>query len=193
MLEFLRPWIDLYKVDLKSFDDRHYRQLGGRLQPVLDTIRRLHAMGVWLELVTLVIPGFNDSEDELRRMADFIASVSPDVPWHVTAFHGDYRMTTPDDTSADMLRRAAAIGREAGLRFVYAGNLPGEVDPLEDTHCPGCATPLVTRRGFHVTAYRITPDGHCPSCQATIPGRWPAEAPGTRRPTQRSAWLPMFS
>jgi pyruvate formate lyase activating enzyme len=193
VLEFLRPWIDLYKVDLKSFDDRHYRELGGRLQPVLDTIRRLHAMDVWLELVTLVIPGFNDSDDELRRMTAFIADVSPDIPWHVTAFHGDYKMTSPGDTSSERLRRAAAIGREAGLRFVYAGNLPGELDPLEDTHCPGCATPLITRRGFLVTSYRLTPDGRCPACQAVMPGRWPSTAPEARPTHSRASWLPVFS
>src|SRR5438552_3287334 len=95
VLEYLRPWVDLYKVDLKSFDDRHYRQLGGRLQPILDTIRRLHAMGFWVEIVTLLIPGFNDSRDELMRLTSFLADVSPDIPWHVTAFHGDYKMTDP--------------------------------------------------------------------------------------------------
>ena len=127
VLEYLRPWVDLYKVDLKSFDDRHYRQLGGRLEPILDTIRRLHAMGFWVEIVTLLIPGFNDSRDELTRLTAFIASVSPDIPWHVTAFHGDYKMTDPQNTTADMLIAAADIGRAAGLRHVYAGNLPGGV------------------------------------------------------------------
>ena len=125
VLEYLRPWMDLCKVDLKSFDDHHYRQLGGRLQPILDTIRGLHQMGVWLEVVTLLIPGFNDSDDELKQMAEFLCSVSPDVPWHVTAFHQDYKMTSPDDTRPADLLRAAAIGREAGLRYIYAGNLPG--------------------------------------------------------------------
>src|ERR671911_237734 len=124
VLEYLRPWIDAYKVDLKSFDDRHYRELGGRLHPILDTIQQLHDMGIWLELVTLLIPGFNDSDDELKRMTEFVASVSPDIPWHVTAFHGDYKMTEPGNTTADMLQRAAAIGAAAGLRYVYAGNLP---------------------------------------------------------------------
>ena len=116
VLEYIRPWVDLYKVDLKSFDDRHYRELGGRLAPILDTIRRLHAMGFWVEIVTLLIPGFNDSRDELLRLTAFIASVSPDIPWHVTAFHGDYKMTGPQNTTAAMLRDAAAIGRGNGLR-----------------------------------------------------------------------------
>src|SRR5205823_5559860 len=138
VLDYLKPWVDLYKVDLKSFDDRHYRELGGRLAPILDTVRRLHAMDFWLEIVTLLIPGFNDSRDELGRLTEFIASVSPDIPWHVTAFHGDYKMTDPQNTTAEMLLEAADIGRANGLRYVYAGNLPGEVGDLEDTHCEYC-------------------------------------------------------
>ena len=125
VLEYLRPWVDLYKVDLKSFDDRHYRQLGGRIEPILETIRSLHEMGLWVEIVTLLIPGFNDSDDELKRLTEFVASVSPDIPWHVTAFHKDYKMTDPANTQPRDLVRAAAIGRAAGLRFIYAGNLPG--------------------------------------------------------------------
>src|SRR5215204_305322 len=110
VLDYIRPWIDLYKVDLKSFDDRHYRQLGGRLEPILATIRTLHAMGVWIELVTLLIP-----------------SLSPDIPWHVTAFHKDYRMNDPENTTPEMLVQAAETGKRNGLRYVYAGNLPGRV------------------------------------------------------------------
>jgi pyruvate formate lyase activating enzyme len=179
VLEYLRPWIDLYKVDLKSFDDRHYRELGGRLEPILDTIRRLHAMGVWLEIVTLLIPGFNDSHDELSRLTAFVAGVSPDIPWHVTAFHGDYKMTEPGNTTAGMLADAAAIGTDAGLRYVYAGNLPGAVGALEDTRCASCATTLVARTGYRVLNYRITPDNRCPDCAAPVPGRW---SPPSRRP-----------
>ena len=126
VLEYLRPWMDLYKVDLKSFDDRHYRELGGRLQPILDTIRSLHEMGFWLEIVTLLIPGFNDSDDELPRLTEFLASVSPDIPWHVTAFHKDYKMTDPADTRAGgPAARGGDRRSEPGLRYVYAGNLPG--------------------------------------------------------------------
>ncbi|HEX5413301.1 MAG TPA: AmmeMemoRadiSam system radical SAM enzyme [Terriglobia bacterium] len=171
-LEYLRTWIDLYKIDLKSFDDRHYRQLGGRIQPILDTIRRTYELGFWVEIVTLLIPGFNDSEDELKRLADFLASVSPDIPWHVTAFHKDYKMTDPADTTPEMLRRAAAVGRTAGLRFVYAGNTPGRVGELEDTHCPSCGRALIKRYGYHISKYLITSDGRCPSCNTPIPGRW---------------------
>jgi pyruvate formate lyase activating enzyme len=184
VLAYLRPWVDLYKVDLKSFDDRHYRQLGGRLQPILDTIRRLYAMGFWLEIVTLLIPGFNDSPDELRRLTDFVAGVSPDIPWHVTAFHGDYKMTGPANTAADMLLRAADIARNAGLRHVYAGNLPGQVGDLEDTRCAACHETLVARYGYFIRDYRITPDGRCPSCATAVPGRWSERFEGqvTSRP-----------
>jgi pyruvate formate lyase activating enzyme len=172
VLEYLKPWTDLFKVDLKSFDDRHYRQLGGRLQPILDTIHRLHAMAFWVEIVTLLIAGFNDSDEELERLTSFIAGVSPDIPWHVTGFHGDYKMTDPPDTTPEMLERAADIGRRNGLRFVYAGNRPGSVGHLEDTHCPACGLSLIERFAYHVRAYRLTPEGACPKCGTAIPGRW---------------------
>jgi pyruvate formate lyase activating enzyme len=172
VLEYIRPWVDLYKVDLKSFDDRHYRQLGGRLQPILDSIRRIHQMGFWLEIVTLLIPGFNDSDDEVRRLAEFLAGVSPDIPWHVTAFHKDYKMHDPANTTPEMLVRAAEIGKQAGLRYVYAGNLPGEVGELENTRCPGCGALLVERYGYLITGYHLTPTGGCPKCAKQIPGRW---------------------
>ena len=172
VLDYLRPWIDAYKVDLKSFNDRHYRELGGRLQPILDTIRHLHDMGIWLELVTLLIPGFNDGDDELKQMTEFIATVSVDIPWHVTAFHGDYKMTEPENTTPAMLLRAAEIGAAAGLRYVYAGNLPGRVGQLEHTRCAQCATPLVERYGYSIRGYNLTSDGACPSCGTRVPGRW---------------------
>jgi pyruvate formate lyase activating enzyme len=171
-LEYLRPCVDLYKVDLKSFDDRRYRELGGRIQPILDTIRRLHSMGFWVEIVTLLIPGFNDSRDELSRLTSFVASVSPDIPWHVTAFHGDYKMTDPQNTTAEMLVGAAEIGGANGLRYVYAGNLPGQVGRLEDTHCADCGELLVSRYGYLIREYRLTPDGRCPACGVQTPGRW---------------------
>jgi len=120
VLDYLRPWIDAYKIDLKGFDDRKYRSLGGALANICRGIEMVHERGLWLEVVTLVVPGFNDSEDELRSMAKFLANVSRDIPWHVTAFHKDYRMTDPANTSATQLVRAAEIGAEAGLRFVYA-------------------------------------------------------------------------
>ena len=171
-LEYLRPWLDAYKVDLKSFDDHHYRRLGGRLEPILDTIRRLHRMDLWLEVVTLLIPGFNDSDDEVRRLTEFLAGVSPDIPWHVTAFHRDYRMNDTADTAPASLVRAAGIGRESGLRFVYAGNRPGQVGSLEHTGCPTCGMAVVERCGYEVGAYRLTSDGRCQGCLTKIPGRW---------------------
>jgi pyruvate formate lyase activating enzyme len=178
VLKYIRPWIDLYKVDLKSFDDRHYRQLGGRIQPILDTIRALHEMGFWLEIVTLLIPGFNNSDDELKGAADFLASVSPDIPWHVTAFHKDYKMTDPANTTPEMLMRAAEIGRNAGLRYVYAGNLPGMVRDLENTRCHNCRTLLIERYGYLITGYHLTPNGCCPKCGTALPGRWAAAFEG---------------
>jgi len=172
VLEFIRPWVDLYKVDLKSFDDRRYHELGGRLAPILDSIRRIYELGFWLEIVTLVIPGFNDSDAELQQIAGFLASISPDIPWHVTAFHKDYKMVGPDNTSPETLIRAAAIGRAAGLRYVYAGNLPGRTDGLENTHCPSCAATVIERYGFRVLRNRLTATGKCPDCDTAIPGVW---------------------
>jgi pyruvate formate lyase activating enzyme len=180
VLEYLRPHIDLYKVDLKSFDDRHYRELGGRLQPILETIQWLHRAGVWVEIVTLLVAGFNDSEAELRGLTGFLTGVSPDIPWHVTAFHQDYKMLDPANTTASMLLRAAQIGRDSGLRFVYAGNIPGRVGDLEQTHCPGCRERLISRYGYVIEEYRLAPDGTCPSCAASIPGRWSAAFEGQR-------------
>jgi pyruvate formate lyase activating enzyme len=184
VLEFLRPWIDLYKVDLKSFDDRHYHELGGRIAPILETIRRVHDMGMWVEIVTLLIPNFNDSPDELRRLTDFIASVSVDIPWHVTAFHADYKMSDERDTTVEDLLRAVEIGRNAGLKYIYAGNLPGMVEECEDTRCPRCHETLIRRYGYLITDYRLTPEGGCPRCSTRIPGRWAPEFDGqiTHRP-----------
>ncbi|MGA3213455.1 MAG: AmmeMemoRadiSam system radical SAM enzyme [Terriglobales bacterium] len=172
VLEFIRPWVDLYKVDLKSFDEQRYHQLGGRLQPILETIERLHQMGFWLEVVTLLIRGFNDSDDELKRMTGFLAGVSPVIPWHVTAFHGDYKMMDPPDTTAEDLLRAAEIGRNAGLKFIYAGNLPGQVGHLENTCCSACGKLLIERRGYLIRAYQIDAQGCCPGCSHPVPGRW---------------------
>ena len=189
VLEYLRPHLDLYKVDLKSFDDRRYRELGGRLQPILDTVVWLHGAGVWVEVVTLLIPGFNDREAELRGLAAFLARVSPDIPWHVTAFHPDYRMTDAAATTAAMLARAADLGQEAGLRHVYAGNLPGRVGALEHTHCAQCGERLITRHGYLVQDYRLTAEGACPRCHARVPGRWDAGFAGQR--TARP-FLPLY-
>lgn len=172
VLDYLRPWTDCYKIDLKTMSDRGYRQLGGVVDNILDTVRMVRERGFWEEIVTLVIPGFNDSEDELKRAADFIASVSPDIPWHVTAFHQDYRMTENANTTAEQLVRACETGRAAGLRFVYAGNLPGRVGRWENTHCPSCDALLVERRGYRILQMNLGPDGKCPRCATEIPGVW---------------------
>ncbi len=174
VLEYLRPWIDAFKVDLKSFRDRRYRELGGRLTPILDTIQWLHDAGTWVEIVTLLVQGFNDSDEEIRDLTRFIAGVSPEIPWHVTAFHPDYKMTGPGATTPGMLARGAAIARDAGLQYVYAGNMPGAVGDLENTRCAGCGETLVSRYGYLVRDYRITADGACPSCDNRVPGRWGA-------------------
>jgi pyruvate formate lyase activating enzyme len=171
-LQYLRPWLTGYKVDLKSMNDHTYRRLGGVLQNTLDTICAAHEAGLWVEVVTLLVPGLNDSPQELWDAARFLVSVSPDIPWHVTAFHQDYRMTDPRNTSAADLMRAAEIGQEAGLHFVYAGNLPGRVANLEDTLCSNCRTRLVRRTGYVIHENHLTPQGACPECGTPTPGVW---------------------
>jgi pyruvate formate lyase activating enzyme len=173
VIEYIRPYISAYKVDLKSMSDRNYRKLGGILQNTLDGIKRAHQHGLWVEVVTLVIPGFNDSNEELWDAARFLAGVSKDIPWHVTAFHKDYKMIDPDNTDARTLIRAAEIGREAGLNYVYAGNLPGHVGEYEDTHCPNCNRAVIERTGYVIKAYHITGQGTCVYCNTPLPGKWP--------------------
>ncbi|MDQ1591145.1 MAG: pyruvate formate lyase activating enzyme [Pyrinomonadaceae bacterium] len=172
VLDYLRPWTDCYKIDLKSMSDRNYRQLGGVVDNILETIKMVHERGFWSEIVTLLIPGFNDSEDEIKRAADFIAGVSPDIPWHVTAFHQDYRMQSNANTTAAQLVRACELGRAAGLRFVYAGNLPGRVGRYENTYCPACDELLIERYGYIIKQMKVTRDGACPACAAAVPGVW---------------------
>lgn len=189
-LDYLKPVLDGYKVDLKSMRPDVYQSLGGRLQPVLDTIRAAYERELWVEVVTLVVPGLNDSVEELMSAARYIASISTDIPWHVTAFHRDYRMTDRDNTSSELLLRAAEIGQEAGLHFVYAGNLPGLLAEYEHSYCPNCRAAMIERRGFYITGYHLDDDGRCPQCGAVVPGVWMAsegvrvntagDAPGRR-------------
>lgn len=173
-LDYLQPYLTGYKIDLKTMSDRNYRRLGAVLENVLDGLRWVHARGLWLEVVTLIVPGFNDSDAELRDAAAFLHSLSPDIPWHVTAFHEDYKMAGPEyhRTTARMLLRAAGLGREAGLRYVYAGNLPGQVGDFESTFCPRCGTRLVERYGYMLLSYRLTTQGSCPECETPIAGVW---------------------
>ena len=172
VLEYIRPYVDGYKIDLKTMNDKNYRKLGGVLQNVLDSIKRVYAMGFWHEIVTLIVPGFNDSTEELMDAAQYIRSVSPDIPWHVTAYHQDYNMTDHDNTTAQTLIRAAEIGLEAGLHYVYAGNLPGRVGPYENTYCPKCNSPLIERYGYHISHDKLSGRGVCPKCGEEIPGIW---------------------
>jgi pyruvate formate lyase activating enzyme len=171
VIEFIRPYVELYKIDLKSFRQKNYQQLGGKLDNVLETIRTLKKLGIWVEIVTLTIPGFNDSNEELKDIADFLVSVSADIPWHVTAFHQDYKMTNPDSTPLETLLRAAEIGYKAGLHYVYAGNIPGAVYNYENTYCPSCSELLIERIGFRVHKNRLK-NGACPKCATAIPGVW---------------------
>jgi pyruvate formate lyase activating enzyme len=169
-LDFIRPLTDCYKIDLKTMSDRRYRQLGGVLQHVLDAIGMVHERGIWLEVLTLVVPGFSDDPAELRAAARYIAGIDRNIPWHVTAFHEDYRFWGMGDTTAEVLVRACEIGAEEGLNFVYAGNLPGRVGRWEHTWCPGCRGLLVERVGYLIIRNRIGATGRCPECETRIPG-----------------------
>jgi pyruvate formate lyase activating enzyme len=163
------PWLDAANVDLKSFRDDVYRQVcGARLQPVLDSLVKMKALGIWVEVTTLVVPGMNDSEDELRDIAQFLAgALGPETPWHVSRFHPDYQMYDRGPTPPETLRRAYDLGRQAGLYYVYVGNMPGA--RLEDTPCPNCGRTVVERWGFTVRR-RHTREGCCSYCGARIHG-----------------------
>lgn len=170
-LLLLEPWLDAINVDLKCFSEAGYRQLGGRLQPVLEAIRWLAGRGIWVEATTLVVPGFNDSPEELGQCAEFLASVSRDLPWHVSAFHAAYRWDRGvTRTPAAAIERAVACGREAGLHHVYAGNLGG--DAHSDTLCPRCSAAVLVRRGFALRRNELA-DGACRACGTPIPGVFP--------------------
>jgi pyruvate formate lyase activating enzyme len=173
VIEFLRPHVDAYKVDLKTFDPKHYRELGGVMEHVLQTIRMLKERNFWVEIVTLIVPGFSDNPDDLKRMAEFIASVDPLIPWHMTAFHPDYKMTDGyRQTTAEDLMKVVAFAHEAGLKYIYPGNLPGQVGEWENTRCHHCGKTVIRRRGFLVQENRVKPDGSCPDCGGAIPGVW---------------------
>jgi pyruvate formate lyase activating enzyme len=169
-LDFIRPVTDCYKIDLKTMSDRRYRQLGGVLDHVLDAIGLVHERGIWLEVLTLVVPGFSDDPAELRAAARYIAEIDRNIPWHVTAFHEDYRFWGMGNTTAEVLIRACEIGAEEGLNFVYAGNLPGRVGRWEHTWCPGCQTLLIERLGYWILGNRVATGGRCPDCGTPVPG-----------------------
>jgi pyruvate formate lyase activating enzyme len=165
----IAPYLHGINIDLKSFSDEFYRRhCGATLQPVLDTIARMVGLGVWVEVTTLVIPGWNDSEQELRWLGEFLYGISPDIPWHISRFVPAYKVFDRPPTPVEVLRRARKIGREVGLRHVYVGNVPGVG---EDTHCPKCDRLLIRRHGFHVLENNLV-DGHCPSCGEPQAGVW---------------------
>ncbi len=158
----MEGYLHAANVDLKSFSDDFYRSIvGARLKPVLDSIRRLHDMGVWLEVTTLLIPGRNDGEEELRQLAGFLASVDPDIPWHVSRFYPTHRMMDVGPTPIRAVERALRIGKEEGLRYIYSGNLPGHDG--ESTRCPSCGEIAIERRGYALG--RLNLEGaRCASC-----------------------------
>ncbi len=164
----IAPFLDAANVDLKSFSEDFYHKIcGAKLQPVLDTIRLYRELGIWLEVTTLIIPGYNDSEEELKAIADFIVNLSEEIPWHVSAFYPTYELRDAPRTSAKTLRRARQIGLDAGLRYVYEGNIPGEGG--ENTYCYGCGELLIERFGFSIRGNRIE-QGRCRTCSAVIDG-----------------------
>lgn len=168
MLEMFCPYLDAANVDLKAFRDETYRRfVGARLQPVLDTLKRMKRLGIWLEVTTLVILGVNDDPEELRDAADFVAKeLGPDTPWHISRFFPAYKMQDVPLTPMDTLRRAYEIGLAAGLHYVYVGNIPGEG---EDTICHRCGQLLIRRFGFSVIENYVC-DSCCPHCGAPVAG-----------------------
>jgi pyruvate formate lyase activating enzyme len=169
-LSAIAPYLDAANIDLKGFNDSaHKRMTGAPLRPVLEAIRAYKRLGIWTEVTTLVIPGHNDSEPELRQIAEFIASVGTDIPWHVTQFYPAYRLLDRERTPVATLRRARVIGYESGLQYVYEGNVPGEGG--ENTLCHVCHELVIHRYGHYVLANSIR-DGHCPTCATAIPGTW---------------------
>lgn len=162
--------LDGINIDIKSFSNDFYQKIcKARLKPVLDNVRLLYELGVWVEVTTLIIPGLNDSSQELRDIARFIGSVSPDIPWHVSAFHPTYRMTDRPSTPVSVLRKAMKIGIEEGLAFVYAGNIPGEGG--ENSYCPKCGEELIVRYGFSIKRNDLQ-NGRCGKCGKIIAGVW---------------------
>jgi pyruvate formate lyase activating enzyme len=166
-LEVIAPYLDAANVDLKSFRDEFYRKTcRGRLEPVLESIRFMKKLGIWIEVTTLIVPGTNDTDEELGNIARFLAEVDPDIPWHLSRFHPDYRMQEIGATPLELLKGACSIGKKAGLRYIYLGNVVGE--PAE-TLCPGCRNAVIRRRGFWLERNDLR-ETQCPRCGTHIAG-----------------------
>ncbi|RMD60123.1 MAG: AmmeMemoRadiSam system radical SAM enzyme [Nitrospirae bacterium] len=166
-LDTIHPYLDASNVDLKSFSDDFYKKVcHGRLKPVLESIEYMKTLGIWVEVTTLVVPGSNDSEEELRGIANFIANVDRDIPWHISRFHPDYQFTNIHPTPISTLELAYNIGKEAGLRYIYIGNVPGETP---QTICPNCGKVVLKREGFWLMENNIK-DSKCIFCGQKIPG-----------------------
>ena len=171
MLEAFHPYMDAANVDLKAFkEETYHKYVGARLQPVLDAMKAMRRLGIWLEVTTLVIPGINDDPAELRDAARFVAQeLGTETPWHISRFFPAYQMRDVPPTPSATLLRAREIGREEGLAYIYVGNVPGEAG--QDTYCPGCGSVLIRRQGYTVVENRIR-DGQCPDCGAQVAGVW---------------------
>jgi len=168
-LREISPYLDAANIDLKSFSDDFYRKnCGARLEPVLDSIRLYKSLGIWIEITTLIIPSLNDSEEELHKIAEFIKKeVGEETPWHITQFHSTYKLIDLPRTPVTILRRAREIGLEAGLRYVYEGNVPGENG--ENTYCHNCGKMLIRRFGYQILENKIK-NSACAYCGAEIDG-----------------------
>ncbi len=167
-LDVLAPCLAAANVDLKSFRDEFYKKYcGASLQPVLESLKKMKALGVWVEITTLIIPGLNDSPDELRQIASFIKELGCDTPWHVSRFHPQFQMLDRSATPMAILRKACDIGKEEGLNFVYSGNVPGEDG--ENTYCPNCGKCVIYRYGYRILDNSLSA-GQCPHCGVTLAG-----------------------
>lgn len=168
-LDTIRPYLDAANVDLKAFRKETYRRvMKAQLDGVLDSIRYMKEVGIWVEVTTLIVPGMNDSDAELKGIANFLVEVGRDIPWHISRFIPHYQMQDTEPTPIATLTKALEIGRKAGLRYVYMGNVPG--DKSENTFCHGCGMLLIEREGFYVKSNVITNRGCCPKCKARIDG-----------------------
>jgi pyruvate formate lyase activating enzyme len=169
-LQTIRPYLDAANVDLKSYREKFYKEVcGAKLKPVLENLKWMRQMGIWVEITTLVIPTLNDSDQEFEEIAKFIFSLGPEVPWHISAFYPTYKMLDRPRTPVSSLHRARKIGMKAGLRYVYCGNIPGEEG--EDTFCPRCGRKVIERVGFRVTQNDVV-NGECRRCRGKIDGIW---------------------